>query len=232
VQIARFDPAKGILNALDAYEKFHMQLSTLHPEMMIPKLLICGHGSIDDPDGSLVHDAALQHIENAMPHLASRICVMRLGPSDQILNTILSKAWIVLQLSSQEGFEVKVSEALHKGKPVIATRAGGIPLQLDHGRSGYLVDVGDTDAVTRHLLDLWTDHDLYNRMSAYSLVQISDEISTVGNALNWLFLSCKLSQGERVKPHQEWIQDLARRDLGQSYTTADGKLKRFLHPAS
>lgn len=208
-----------------------MQLSTLHPEISIPKLLICGHGSIDDPDGSIVHDAVLQHMKNAMPHLTAKICVMRLGPSDQILNTILSKARIVLQLSSQEGFEVKVSEALHKGKPIIATRAGGIPLQVEHGRSGYLVDVGDTDAVTRHLLDLWTDHDLYNRMSAYSLVQVSDEFSTVGNALNWLFLSCKLSQGGGVQPYQEWIQDLARRDIGQPYTAADGKLKRSLQPA-
>lgn len=208
-----------------------MQLSTLHPEISIPKLLICGHGSIDDPDGSIVHDAVRQHMKNVMPHLTAKICVMRLGPSDQILNTILSKARIVLQLSSQEGFEVKVSEALHKGKPIIATRAGGIPLQVEHGKSGYLVDVGDTDAVTRHLLDLWTDHDLYNRMSAYSLVQVSDEFSTVGNALNWLFLSCKLSQRGGVQPCQEWIQDLARRDIGQPYTAADGKLKRSLQPA-
>lgn len=200
--------------------------------MNIPKLLICGHGSIDDPDGSIVYDVVLWHIENIIPHLAAMICVMQLGPSDQILNALLSKARIVLQLSSREGFEVKVSEALHKGKPVIATRAGGIPLQLEHGRTGYLVDVGDTDSIARHLLELWTNPDLYNRISAYALANVSDEISTVGNALNWLFLSSKLSRRERIHPHQEWIHDLVRRDLGQSYTTVDGKLKRFLPVAS
>jgi glycosyltransferase involved in cell wall biosynthesis len=85
---------------------------------------------------------------------------MRLGPFDQTLNTLLSNSRIVLQLSSEEGFEVKVSEALHKGKPVITTRTGRIPLQLDHGKTGYLVNVGDTETVSQHLLNLWTDRDM------------------------------------------------------------------------
>ncbi|GKZ37927.1 hypothetical protein AbraIFM66950_009790 [Aspergillus brasiliensis] len=228
VQIARFDPAKGITDVLESYKRFHKQLSTRYPDMRPPKLLICGHGSIDDPDGSVVYDAVLAHIDKRMPHLANMICVVRLGPSDQILNTLLSKARIVLQLSTREGFEVKVSEAVHKGKPVIASRAGGIPLQVDHGRNGFLVDVGDTDAVARHLLDLWTDQELYDRISSYSRANVSDEVSTIGNALCWFFLSSKLSRGECVRPRREWIQDMARRELGQSYTKADGKLKRHV----
>jgi glycosyltransferase involved in cell wall biosynthesis len=104
--------------------------------MKIPKLVICGHGSIDDPNGSIVYDAVLRHMENVMPHLTAMIYVLRLGPSDQILNALLSKSRIVLQLSSREGFEVTVSEAVHKGKPIIATWAGGIPLQIDHERNG------------------------------------------------------------------------------------------------
>ncbi|KAJ5378333.1 uncharacterized protein N7496_005742 [Penicillium cataractarum] len=78
----RIDPAKGIVDALVAYEKFYSQISTLHPEMKIPKLVICGHGSIDDPNGSIVYDAVLRHMENFMPHLTAMICVLRLGPSD------------------------------------------------------------------------------------------------------------------------------------------------------
>ena len=48
-----------------------------------------------------------------------------------------------LQLSTREGVEVKVSEALHSGKPVIALRMGGIPLQIVDGKSGYLCEPGD-----------------------------------------------------------------------------------------
>lgn len=208
------------------YEKFYRQLSELHPEIKAPKLLICGNGSIDDPDGFIVYDTALQHIMNNMSHLAAMICIMRLSPSDQTLNTLLCKAQIVLQLSSEEGFEVKVSEALHKGKPVIATRAGGIPLQLDHGRTGYLVDVGDTDTVAEYLLKLSTGDDLYRSMACSAATGVCDEISTVGNALNWLFLSCKLCEGETIQLNQEWIQDLARRDLDLRYGADEMRLKR------
>lgn len=228
MQIARFDPSKGIFEALRSYEKFQSLLSSSYPEMKVPKLLVCGHGSVDDPDGSIIYDAVLQCIENTMPPLAELICVMRLGPSDQMLNTILSKARIVLQLSQREGFEVKVSEAIHKGKPVIASRAGGIPLQFQHGKNGYLVEVGDIDAVAGHLLELWTDHDLYERIKTYSLSYVSDEVSTVGNALNWLYLASKLSRGQNCRPQEEWIQDMARGELNQSYTEDDGKLKRLV----
>jgi glycosyltransferase involved in cell wall biosynthesis len=54
----------------------------------------------------------------------------------------ISNAKVALQLSTREGFEVKVSEALHKGIPVVTTKAGGIPLQVEHGKNGYLVDPG------------------------------------------------------------------------------------------
>ena len=39
-----------------------------------------------------------------------------------VLNVLMANAKFALQLSTREGFEVKVSEALHAGKPVIASR--------------------------------------------------------------------------------------------------------------
>ncbi|CAG8386994.1 unnamed protein product [Penicillium salamii] len=209
VQIARFDPAKGIFDVLSSYNKFHTRLTQTRPDLKPPKLLICGHGSVDDPDGSVIHDQAIDHIEHTLPHLHSSICIMRLRPPDQILNAILSKATIALQLSSREGFEIKVSEAIHKGKPIIATRAGGIPLQIEDGKNGFLVDVGDTDAVAGHLFDLWVDDGLYERMASYAVSHVRDEVSTVGNALSWFYLCSTLSGGRSVRPSGRWINDLA-----------------------
>ena len=40
----------------------------------------------------------------------------------------------------REGFGLVVSEALWKGTPVVAGRAGGIPLQMADGTGGILVD--------------------------------------------------------------------------------------------
>lgn len=55
-----------------------------------------------------------------------------------------------------EGFEVKVTEAVNKRVPIIASRAGGIPLQVKDGENGWLVDVGDREAVATILLDIYT----------------------------------------------------------------------------
>jgi len=55
VQVARFDPAKGIPNVIDSYARFRKLLLAHSPnatEDEIPQLLVCGHGAIDDPDAS------------------------------------------------------------------------------------------------------------------------------------------------------------------------------------
>ncbi|EGC48206.1 clock controlled protein [Histoplasma capsulatum var. duboisii H88] len=229
VQIARFDPSKGIFDVLDSYEKFRVLFAEkcLKDEKP-PKLLVCGHGSVDDPDGVAIYDAVIEHIEDKLPHLKSSICVMHIPPSDQILNALLSKARVALQLSTREGFEVKVSEALHKGKPVIATLAGGIPLQVQDGKNGFLVEVGDTDAVAQHLFALWTDDELYYRLSSWAADSVSDEVSTVGNALSWLYLASELSKGRPVAPHERWINDLAREEAGEPYGRHENRLRRTL----
>lgn len=169
----------------------------------------------------------LAHIEKDLPDLSDKICVVRLGPSDQVLNALLSKAKVALQLSTREGFEVKVSEAIHKGTPVIATKAGGIPLQVADKKNGFLVEVGDTDAVAQHLFELCTDDDLYERTKKFALENVCDEVSTVGNALNWLYLSSKLSKKEEVKPHKQWINDMARTEAGLEYTSKESRLRRI-----
>ncbi|KAF7125712.1 hypothetical protein CNMCM5793_002005 [Aspergillus hiratsukae] len=228
VQVARFDPSKGIQDVLISYGAFHARLIESRPDLPPPKLLICGHGSVDDPDGSLVWDKTLDFIEQHLKHLQPLICVMRIGPSDQMLHTLLSRAKIALQLSTREGFEVKVSEALHIGKPVIATRAGGIPLQIQHGKNGFLVDVGDTNAVAEHLFELWTNRELYDRMSCYAARSVSDEVSTVGNILSWLYLASKLSNGESIQPNGRWINDMAREEANEPYQMDENRLKRGL----
>ena len=96
---------------------------------------------------------------------------------------------IALQLSLREGFEVKVSEALHTGKPIVASNTGGIPLQIQHGKSGFICEPGDNATVAKHLFDLYTDDDLYKRMSEFAAKNVSDEVGTVGNGAAWLYLA-------------------------------------------
>jgi alpha,alpha-trehalose phosphorylase (configuration-retaining) len=138
----------------------------------------------------------------------------------------LSNAKIALQLSLREGFEVKVSEALHKGIPVIATNAGGIPLQIRNGKSGYLVNVGDTDAVAEHIVNLWTDKALYKRVSEFAARSVTDEVSTVGSAAAWMWMATKLAKGEKLRMEAAWVNDLMREECGEFYTEDEPRLPR------
>jgi len=229
IQIARFDPSKGIPNVVDSYAKFRELLRTKGrlDDDETPQLLICGHGAVDDPDASIIYDQVIRLVHSdAYRHLANDIVVLRLPPSDQLLNALMANSKIALQLSTREGFEVKVSEALHAGKPVIASRTGGIPLQIQHGKSGYLCDVGDNNAVAGHLYNLYTDDKLYETMSNFARRNVSDEVSTVGNAAAWLYLAVMYSRGEKIRPHGQWINDLLRKETGQPYKEGEPKLPR------
>lgn len=138
----------------------------------------------------------------------------------------MANARIALQLSTREGFEVKVSEAVHAGIPVIASRTGGIPLQIEHGKSGYLCEPGDNAAVAQHLYELHTDEALHRRISIYARTHVSDEVGTVGNAAAWLYLAVKFSRGEKVLPNGAWLNDMLREETGELYATGEPRLPR------
>jgi glycosyltransferase involved in cell wall biosynthesis len=215
VQIARFDPAKGIPHVLASYALLRREYMRDVDGKMTPQLVIAGHSAIDDPDATPIYEETMHLIRNLYADLAMDIIVMRVGPTDQILNTLLCNALVALQLSSREGFEIKVSEALHAGVPVIATQRGGIPLQIQHARSGFLVDGGDVARkVARYLYHLVTDEVAYADVASYAANHVSDEVGTVGNALCWVYLADTLSKGGKVEPEGRWIHDMAREEAG------------------
>ncbi|KAG0635586.1 trehalose synthase [Tuber brumale] len=226
-QIARFDPSKGIPDVIESYRKLCARLRTDAAKILPPQLLICGHDAIDDPDAEIVYNETMALLRQwRYVPIAKDVIVVRIGPSDQMLNAMITTAKIVVQLSWREGFEVKVSEALHHGKPVVATRAGGIPLQVEDGKSGFLVEVGDTDTVADRLFDLYTNDDLYARMSKHAKASVSDEVGTVGDAACWLYLAAKLARGEGLEPSTGWIMDMAREEAGEKYETGEPILPR------
>jgi trehalose synthase len=67
-------------------------------------------------------------------------------PASVEINALQRASTVVLQKSLKEGFGLTVSEALWKGKPVIASAVGGIPLQITHKFSGILTRTIDGTA--------------------------------------------------------------------------------------
>jgi colanic acid/amylovoran biosynthesis glycosyltransferase len=71
-------------------------------------------------------------------------------------------AWadVLLLPSLSEGISNAVLEAMAAGLPVIATRCGGMDEVIDDGVDGFLVEIGDTDAMQGRLAQVADDRDL------------------------------------------------------------------------
>jgi L-malate glycosyltransferase len=46
----------------------------------------------------------------------------------------------------------------------VATRVGGVPEVIEHGKSGYLADVGDVDTMAGYVIDLLKDENHLREM--------------------------------------------------------------------
>ena len=66
--------------------------------------------------------------------------------------------------SGNEGTPVSAIEALAAGRPVVATRVGGVPDVVRDGEDGFLVDAGATDDLAERLARLAHDPELRGRM--------------------------------------------------------------------
>lgn len=123
------------------------------------------------------------------------------------------------------------SKQLIQGKPVITTRTGGIPLQVHDGKNGMIVEPGDVESVAKHIHALWTDEELYKRMSEFAKHNVSDEVSTVGNALSWLYLASVMTDDKRKKdfePNLRWVNDMAREEANEPYGDDEPRVWRHL----
>jgi len=79
---------------------------------------------------------------------------------------LLSQARIMLQPSLSEGLSISVIEAMHRAIPVVASRVGGLPEQIDHLKTGYLVEASDVKGFARALRELLDDPEAGYRMGS------------------------------------------------------------------
>jgi trehalose synthase len=106
----------------------------------------------DDPEGWDFYNSTLAHADGD-PDIHILNNFNNVGAIE--VNAFQSLSDVIVQKSTREGFGLTVSEALWKGRPFIGGNVGGIPLQVEDGVSGYLVDtVGDCGG---RILDILND---------------------------------------------------------------------------
>ena len=95
---------------------------------------------------------------------------------DPFSEGVFDAADVVCQMSRwEEVFGWMIAEAMAHGKPVVATRVGGIPELITEGASGYLVDRGDVEAAAIRVIELLSDPSLRASMGQAARQTVSEK---------------------------------------------------------
>ena len=89
-------------------------------------------------------------------------------------DALLASASVVVLSSREEGLGSVLLDALFLGKPVAATRAGGIPDVVEHDVNGLLAPVQDSRALGENISRLLTNQQLAARLSGAARLRSAD----------------------------------------------------------
>jgi trehalose synthase len=130
IQVSRFDPWKDPWGVIKAYRLVKEELPSV-------QLALIGFMADDDPQGWEIYNSVRAEAEGDSDiHILTNLN----GVGAHEVNAFQRAADVVIQKSVREGFGLVVSEAVWKGTPVVAGNTGGIPLQIQNGTGGFLVD--------------------------------------------------------------------------------------------
>ena len=147
VHLSNFRPVKRVTDCIEIFDRVRKQIPS--------KLLMIGDG----PDRSRAEWLAVQK--------GIHDDVLFLGKQEQVQEK-LAIADIMLLPSELESFGLAALEGMACEVVPIATRVGGIPEVIEHGKSGYLADVGDVDTMARYAIELLSDENALRTMAKAS----------------------------------------------------------------
>jgi trehalose synthase len=114
------------------------------------RLVLAGGGAADNPEGG----AILAEVRRAAAEDADIHPLVLPPDAAREINVLQRAAAVVLHKPAKDDFGLGVAEAMWKGKPVIGSFAGGIPVQVIFEVTGYIVNSVEGAAFRiRQLLD-------------------------------------------------------------------------------
>jgi trehalose synthase len=140
VQVSRWDRLKDPIGVLRGFAEIETDGHGAHLVLAGPSL----DAVSDDPDGTAVLTEVGEEWHRLPEGIRSRVLLACLPMEDldenaAIVNALQRQATIVVQKSLKEGFGLTVTEAMWKGRPVVATETGGIGDQIEDGVTGVLL---------------------------------------------------------------------------------------------
>ena len=152
-QVSRLDPWKDPGGVIDVFK--HVK------EKVDCRLVFCYNLAGDDPEGVQMYTKTYR---KAKKYVDKGDIVFVVGNDDALVNSIQKFSNVVIQKSTKEGFCLSVTEALWKGTPVVASNVGGIPVQIEDGENGFLLDPYDTEGFAERIVHLLKKPDVAKGM--------------------------------------------------------------------
>jgi L-malate glycosyltransferase len=148
VHVSNFRKVKRVEDVVYTFQKVSARIDT--------HLLLIGDGPELPVIRRLVKDLGLKekvHITGSQKRVAE----------------LLSMSDVKLLLSSKESFGLVILEAMACGVPAVGTNIGGIPEVIEHGKSGYICELGDTDKAAEYVMNIFNNPALGRKMGEAAL---------------------------------------------------------------
>ena len=134
--VSNFRPVKRVLDVIESFNK----ISKIIPS----KLMMIGDG----PDKTKAEKLAYEY------GLLDK--VKFLGKTQEVAEILCFSDLMILP-SQTESFGLAALEAMISSTPVISTNSGGLPELNVHGKTGFLVEIGDIDAISKYSVKILSD---------------------------------------------------------------------------
>jgi len=131
--ISNFRKVKRIDDVINIFEKVNNKLSS--------KLIFVGDGPERNKAELLCREKNLSNNVIFLGNLKSTIEVLNISD-------------LFLLPSEKESFGLAALEAMASGVPVISTLSGGIPELVEHGKNGYLSNIGDINNMAQNSIKI------------------------------------------------------------------------------
>jgi trehalose synthase len=180
-QVSRFDPWKDPLGVIDAYRRVKERF----PEV---QLALVGSMAHDDPEGWEYYNKTVEHADGD-PDVYILSNMNNVGAVE--VNAFQVHSDALVQKSTKEGFGLTVTEALWKGRPMVAGRVGGIVAQIEDGESGWLV--GSAEECAEACIEILRDPTEGHRRALRGKEYVRRHFLTPRLLRDWLVLFNRLA---------------------------------------
>ena len=141
--VSNFRPVKRVLDVIESFNK----ISKIIPS----KLMMIGDG----PDKTKAEKLAFEY------GLLDK--VKFLGKTQEVAEILCFSDLMILP-SQTESFGLAALEAMISSTPVISTNSGGLPELNVHEKTGFLVEIGDIDAISKYSVKILSDKKVLIKM--------------------------------------------------------------------